>query len=198
MLGTILICGDSFAAEWPVTGTNLGWPLLLKDQYSIVNQANPGIGEYKILQQLINENLSAYSAVIVCHTSPNRVHIKKHPVHKDFYKNADLIYNDVVEHAAHHAKNLILQTAKNYFELVYDQGYYDDIYRLIQKEIVELTADIRCLHLTPLVDINNDLFTHYLNLQKMCSVAPGDTNHYSAEDNKKVFYAIKEWLGDYA
>jgi hypothetical protein len=202
MLGKILICGDSFAAEWPVTDNNIvnniGWPLLLKNQYSVVNQAKPGVGEYKILQQLINENLSDYAAVIVCHTSPNRVHIKKHPIHKDFYKDADLIYNDVVEHASHHSSNLILQTAKNYFELVYDQDYYNDIYRLIQKEIISLTADSCCLHLTPLFDSNNRLFTHCLNLEKMCSLAAGDTNHYNSDNNKKIFCAIKKWIDEHA
>ena len=48
----ILICGDSFAADWTIKYPGQGWPNMLSQQYEIVNLAQAGCSEYKILKQL--------------------------------------------------------------------------------------------------------------------------------------------------
>ena len=49
----ILICGDSFAADFRITDTNaLGWCNLLEEKYTVVNRAQAGVSEYKILKQI--------------------------------------------------------------------------------------------------------------------------------------------------
>ena len=80
----ILICGDSFAVNHVEFDKNsCGWSnLLANDNYDVINLAQAGVGEYKIFKQLTSVDLEKFDAVIVCHTSPNRVYIQQHPVHK--------------------------------------------------------------------------------------------------------------------
>ena len=67
----ILICGDSFAADWTIKTKTSGWVNFLKDT-DIIAQA--GVGEYKILKQLQSCNLELYNHIIVSHTSSYRIH----------------------------------------------------------------------------------------------------------------------------
>jgi len=46
----ILICGDSFAADWTVKYPGQGWPNMLAQQHEIVNLAQAGCSEYKIFK----------------------------------------------------------------------------------------------------------------------------------------------------
>ena len=62
----ILIAGDSFATVWP--DSQLGWPTLLAKKYSVVNLAQAGIGEYKILKQIQSQEINNFDLVIVSHT----------------------------------------------------------------------------------------------------------------------------------
>ena len=62
----ILICGDSFAADWTIKTKTSGWVNFLKDT-DIIAQA--GVGEYKILKQLQSCKLELYTHIIISHTS---------------------------------------------------------------------------------------------------------------------------------
>jgi len=139
MAKRILITGDSFGCEWP-GGEGIGWPLVLSETHAVNNLAQAGVGEYKILKQL--HDLSAhdsywvnnYDCVIVCHTSPSRIHTPKHPVHKQgLHKHCDLIYSDL--HDKVDWFNPGLKTAKNWFYHHYDDEYQKDLYQILREEI---------------------------------------------------------------
>ena len=114
----ILICGDSFAADWSIKyPERLGWCNWLSENHSVTNIAQAGAGEYKLLKQIQATDLNKFDAVIVSHASPNRLYCTAHPVHNNdvLHHNADLIYADIKDHAAtnadaHHSfpsKNLL-------------------------------------------------------------------------------------------
>ena len=99
MAKRILVAGDSFAAEWP---TGKGWVHKLAEDNAVNIVAQAGVGEYKILKQLHNVSatdpywVNNYDCVIVCHTSPSRIHTPQHPVHQEgLHKDCDLIYSDL-------------------------------------------------------------------------------------------------------
>ena len=100
----VLICGDSFAADWTVKYTGKGWPNLIAENYTVTNLAQAGCSEYKIYLQLASANLDQYDAIIVSHTSPNRLPVEVHPVHSNdpLHKNSDLIYTDLKGHIDTH------------------------------------------------------------------------------------------------
>ena len=90
----ILVAGDSFSAQW--ANCSDSWTSLLDNTYIVNNIAQPGVGEYKILKQLESVNIDNYDCVIVSHTSPSRIHIKDHPIHRfGFHKNCDLIISEL-------------------------------------------------------------------------------------------------------
>lgn len=192
----ILICGDSFSADYSIKDSSLqGWVNFLAKDYSITNLSDAGSSEYRILKKLESANLDDYQGIIICHTSPFRVYIKEHPVYKDdvLHKNCDLIYSDIEYHCSK-TKNRTLSAAKNYFEQIFDDEYYKDVYFLIQDKILELVKNHKCLHLTPLFDEQLYKFKHYINLHAEHNIEINSVNHYSAEDNKKIYYKIKTWI----
>ena len=65
--------------------------------YNVTNVSQAGVSEYKILKQVEDHLYSNdFDLVIVCHTSPYRVHTPEHPVHNSgLHKDCDLIYSDV-------------------------------------------------------------------------------------------------------
>lgn len=187
----ILICGDSFASYVPVEHT---WYNLLAKNHNVTIKAQAAVSEYKILKQVQQENLDCYDLVIVCHTSPNRVHIAKHPVHNsDFYSNADFLYNDVLHHFSEHPDNVILETAKNYFEQIFDEEYYKDIYFLMRDKIVKILEHKKSIHITTLFSENFNQ-GNTINLEKICKIAQGQPNHYNQKDHKKIFNLVSSWI----
>jgi hypothetical protein len=56
----LLICGDSFAADWTVKVKEKGWVNLLAQDYKVTNLAQAGCSEYKILKQLQSVNLDKF------------------------------------------------------------------------------------------------------------------------------------------
>lgn len=192
----ILICGDSFAVDQTAFDPmEIGWSSMLAKDFLITNSAQAGISEYKILKQLTEHNLDDYDIIIVSHTSPYRVHIKNHPLYQtnQRYKNADLIYNDVLAHYNNNPRDAILSVAKNYFENIFDQDYYHDIYFLLVNEIKKITHGRRCLHLLTMFDQGLDI-TPVLNLKQKFKFKQGTPNHYSNKDNIEIFNLIKNWI----
>ena len=96
----ILICGDSFAADWTAKYPVEGWPNLLAKNYTVTN-------------------LAQYDYIIVFHTSPNRLYTKVHPIHHQdiLHNNSDLLYSDIKEHSKNNPSLLpIVEYFENYFE----------------------------------------------------------------------------------
>lgn len=194
----ILIIGDSFACEWPNGLT--GWPAQLAQKHNVTNLAQAGVGEYKILRQLLNftkENTlwqQEYDCVIVGHTSPSRVHIPNHPVHKaGLHKDCDLILNDIESRNSWFNKSL--DTAKNWFKYHYDDQYQKDIYRLIRRDINKKLEQVVSLHMDNFGISNH--FAEEQNLLDFSMIWPnykGEINHYNNEGNQIVLAQIVDKL----
>ena len=196
MAKTILIAGDSFGCEWP---NGKGWPLKLAEHNAVNNVAEAGVGEYKILKQLHrvfdhNPNwTNNYSCVIVCHTSPSRVHTPKHPVHKQgLHKDCDLIFSDI--NSKFDWFNVSLRTAKNWFWYHYDDDYQKQTYSLIRQEINRLIT-------IPYLAVDNFSISNQfaceknrLDLTDIWPMYRGETNHYTEEGNQIVYQQIVDKL----
>jgi isopropylmalate/homocitrate/citramalate synthase len=149
----LLICGDSFAADWTVKYNDVGWPNMLANDYKITNLAQAGCGEYKIYKQLVSVNLDEYDAIIVSHTSPTRIYINSHPVHAHdlLHKNSDLIYADIVEHAkSNKSLKPIVDYFENYFDLEYAMFVHTLLCEKIENHLTTFYAlELRKFHFDP-------------------------------------------------
>jgi len=194
-LRKIGIFGDSFGVGLQ-SGPNIGWSRLLENHYSITNHCECGIGEYKILCQIKNADLSRFDAIIVTHTSPTRVHTRFNPVHQNstYHTNCDIIFSDI-----EHRKDAFSVMAHNYFKMVFDFDYYTDIHNLICKEIHQITQVLPTVHITHFDYNNLYTFDHKLiNFYSHWHAHPGDVNHYSQFGNQHVYenliYIIEQEL----
>ena len=183
----ILICGDSFSSNWFPKETNIGWVNLLENDFKIKNISQAGVSEYKIYLQLMSEDLSKYDKILVCHTSPYRIPIKTHPIHKNdkIHYNCDLIYSDV----NYHKKNKIMKIANNFYENIFYKEYFEFTHDLIINKILKLDKKI----------INITFFDYYdkkeiMNFSELFKKNKGDINHLNKKGNRKVYKIIKKIL----
>lgn len=180
----VLIAGDSFAADWSSVTANVGWVNLLEKDFQVTNIARAGISEYKIYKQLISQNLSRYDKVVVSHTSPYRIPIQDHPIHKEskLHWDCDLIYSDVVAHKG----NTVMNIAKDFYENVYYLEYFEFTHNLIVEKIFKLSSNI--IHIT--------FFDYYTdpNINNLFSIFKehkGKTNHLSKVGNRIAYSSVK-------
>lgn len=184
----LLICGDSFAADWSVKYQGIGWVNLLEQNYKVTNLAQAGCSEYKILKQLQSVNLSKYDLVLVSHTSPYRLYVDKHPVHsKDIlHKNSCLLYSDVLEHLPEHPE---LQPVAEYFDKYFDLEYAEHMHNLLLKEI-----DFKCgentLHVSHVKWDNLYQFDNFINFSNIFEKYRGSINHYTDQGNQIVYERV--------
>lgn len=173
----ILLCGDSFSADW---GMTMSWVDMIGKQHNITNVSQAGVSEYKILQQVKDHICSDPDVVIVCHTSPYRVHTLSHPVHHSgLHKDCDLLYSDI---EYHYNKNPTpeLASALGYFEHHFDPDYYDTIYSLLRAEIAQYVT-------VPLINVDFFPGNNGLDLSDLPKSHPGQPNHM-AESGHKIAY----------
>ena len=189
----ILICGDSFAADWTVKYNGIGWPNLLSKEYITTNLAQAGCSEYKIYQQLMSINLKRFDKIIISHTSPYRLYVKKHPVHygDKLHHNSDLIYTDLKEHSK---TNNNLLSILNYYENYFDLDYASFIHNLICEKIDNITKDFNVLHITNLNWNNLYIFPNMVFFENLFKKHRGLINHYTDEGNQIIFNKIKSYL----
>jgi hypothetical protein len=161
--------------------------------------AQAGVGEYKILKQLHNVSahdsywVNNYDCVIVCHTSPSRIHTPKHPVHKQgLHENCDLIYSDIANKFDWF--NPRLKTAKNWFYHHYDDEYQKDLYQITREEINRFIT-------IPYLAVDNfSISNHFagekntLDLTDIWPEHRGEINHYTPEGNQIVLKQIIDKL----
>tara|TARA_R110000868_G_scaffold25265_1_gene98594 strand:- start:1189 stop:1716 length:528 start_codon:yes stop_codon:yes gene_type:complete len=164
----LLLAGDSFAAKWP--GKFLGWSERLEGIHDVVNLAQAGCGEYKILKQLHSIDLTKFEAVIISHTSPYRIHTAYHPLHiKDtLHQAADFIYEDVKGR---------LPDVENFFTEYFDLEYAIFIHQLIKKEIDTLIS------VTGIRVIDTD----DLGLKKLFKTNRGNVQHLDETGNIEFY-----------
>jgi hypothetical protein len=182
----ILICGDSFAADWTLKYPNVcGWPNMLATKYDVTNIAECGISEYKIWQQLKSVDIDSFDICVISHTSPLRVHTRCHPVHsKDIlHKNADLMLNDISYHNSKLVNmfNNSLKTASNWFKYHYDLQYQQDIYELVRSEISKILKNIFVIKITNFEGIQNKF-----SYSKYLKTNPGIANHFDYTINQLI------------
>lgn len=181
----VLICGDSFSADWTVKYAGQGWPNQLAQVAAVTNLSQAGCGEYKIYLQLANADLDQYDWIVVSHTSPNRIYTTRHPVHHGdaLHHNSDLIYTDLEEHVKNRPDlKPILQFYREYFDL----DYAAFVHNLICERIDRMLAGRQVVHITNLpwdglYQFDNMLNFSLLNRQR------GQMNHYTARANSEVF-----------
>ena len=188
----LLIAGDSFAAYYP-QDTDQGWPRLLSKLYQVSNVAQAGVGEYKILKQITDVNVSEYDRLIIAHTSPYRVHTRTSIHDTDLHKDCDLLISDI--QARTFTLNPKIKSAQGYFKHHFDSEYYLDIYKLIRKEIYNVTKSIPTLHIDHFdAALKFATENHCLDLTSVWSEFKGKINHYTPEGNKIAFAKIQERL----
>lgn len=181
----LLICGDSFAVDWTKQYPNdTGWV----NQFESTNIAQAGVSEYKILQQLKSVELYQYDRIIVAHTSPYRVHVSNNPIHKHtaLHKDCDLIYSDLVNSDS---TDPIVDAGLKYYKHIFDMEYYEDIYELIQEEIIKLTDSRKTIHITFFKDVHADK-----NFYDVFQKHRGVMNHLTATGNQIISEYIKQWI----
>ena len=126
----ILICGDSFSANWYVKTKRYGWPNFLSGKHDVTNISQAGCSEYKIYLQVLNSQLSKFDKIIISHTSPYRIYVKKHPIHNGdiLHGSCDLIYEDLLNNLD---KNVKVKSIVDFFENYYDLEYAKYVHQLI-------------------------------------------------------------------
>jgi hypothetical protein len=194
MSKNVLICGDSFAADWSLKyPQRLGWPNLLAKDFNITNLAQAGCSEYRIWQQLKSVSLDQFDYIIVSHTSPYRLFVKHHPVHAGdvLHHSSDLIYNDIKDHAK---ANPQLDSLVDYFENYVDLDYLADIHYLICQEIDKLMVGYPVLHLTNMDWHKFYQFNPVISFEKFYSTDSTAMNHYSDSNNRIIYEQLREHL----
>ena len=174
----IFVFGDSFAAN------PKGWTKMLEGEIS--NFAENGIGEYKIYESA--QTFLNFDKAIICHSSPWRVHTRKHPVHKNNPKrfNNDFMLNDV----EYHSKiNKDMQVVYEYLRNYYDPVYQEDTYRLLVSELMRMPNTI---HLTFHDPDDTKQIQH--NFNHIYKTHPGDINHMSEAGNKIIVEEVKRLI----
>lgn len=193
----LLICGDSFAADWSIKYKDQkGWPNLLADKYSVTNLAQAAVSEYKILQQVKSVDLSKFDTIVVSHASPNRIHCQVHPVHADniLHKDSDLIYTDIIEHDDPDS-----QLAARFFERYFELDYYQYITELICKDMLNILGEYPHLNQIHLININKRSLYEFLpsyDINPIFRKYRGDINHLTDLGNQKMFEAVDNLIAE--
>jgi hypothetical protein len=190
----ILITGDSFAADWQVKyPKEKGWPNLVAEDHTVTNLAQAGCSEYKIYQQLNSVNLNDFDKILISHTSPYRVYIKRHPVHSNdpLHSNSDLIYTDLKEHAK---TDKSLAFIIDYFEKYFDLDHAIFVHNLICRQIDETTNNYDVTHLSNLDWSGLYQFPNMLNFEYLFKNRRGLMNHYDQLGNLEIYNKLKSVL----
>lgn len=189
----LLICGDSFAADWTVKYSGKGWPNMLAEHYSVTNLAQAGCSEFKIYKQLTSVDLDLFDSIIISHTSPYRIYVKEHPVHKDdpLHKNSDLIYTDISEHSKNNAE---LLSAIEYFEKYFDTDYAIYVHNLICQDIEKIVQGKNVIHMKHIRWDDLYQFKNLLDFRAVFSQHRGSMNHFDELGNILVFKELMEVL----
>jgi hypothetical protein len=184
----LLICGDSFSADYTVEYPDAqGWPNLLCNDHNVTNLSSAGSSEYRIWKNVQTQNLTEFDAVIISHTNPYRLYVKSHPIHaaSKLHKHSDFIFNDVENHH--------LDLVTQYFKTHYDLDYAVDIHQLIMLEIASLCSNVPCVHIKHM-DISHPSNIPIVDFSKIWAKNKGIINHYNDKGNTMVYKFIKNML----
>lgn len=157
---------------------------------NVTNLSQNGVGEYKIMLQSRMTDLTQFETVIVCHTSPWRVHTRFHPIHHNNQQRNenDFLLSDVEYHSRYDEEMLYV---KKYLEKYMDPRYQMDVYALI---VNELKAIPNSIHIT--FHDKQDTSIIENNYNSIWLENQGNTNHMNNEGNSAVAEHIKELLNE--
>lgn len=187
MKKTLLICGDSFSADWTKKYEGIGWVNMLENDFEITNISQAGVSEYKIYLQLKSQDLSKFDNILVSHTSAYRIPIQEHPIHKgdSLHDNCDIIFSDVEIHL----DNPIMKTAYDFYSEIFYPEYFSFTNNLIYKEIHNITPT--ALHITFFDSFySNDV----LKFEDVFLNNRGVINHLNDIGNKIVYEKVIQYL----
>ena len=187
MKKTILILGDSFAADWSSKSKSLGWVNKLSFGYDVTNLAQAGVSEYKIYLQLQSVNPNDYDYVIVSHTSAYRIPIQEHPIHKtdSLHSNCDIIYSDVEQHL----DNPIMKTAYDFYCEIFNPDYFVFVNELIFDKIYNTIPSAK--HITFFDSFYDDRVLKY---ESTFLSHKGNANHLNIVGNEFIYNEMKKIL----
>jgi hypothetical protein len=188
MKKNILICGDSFAADWTKKYDGVGWVNMLSNDFNVTNVAEAGVSEYKIYQQLIKQKIKNFDRVIISHTSAYRIPVETHPIHsKDIlHHNCDFIYSDIKEHENNVDVKCIVDLYEKYFHV----DYAIFVHNLILKEINELCPN--ALNIT----FFNSFNENSIQFEDVFLENRGNINHLNEVGNKIIYNKILKLLNE--
>ena len=193
MSNRVLICGDSFAADWTVKYKGHGWPNLLSQSFEVTNLARAGVCEYKIYNQLLSVDPSAFDVIIISHTSPFRLYVKEHPIHShdSLHGQCDLIYSDLKD-AVDTYKHV--QPIVDYFEHYFDLDYAKFVHGLICEKIENYCQTFlhKVIHLVTFKDQYE--FKNALSFVQLFETNRGRMNHFDDYGNQQVFETIAKTI----
>ena len=175
----ILICGDSFAADWTIKTKKSGWVNFLKDT-DIIAQA--GVGEYKILKQLQSCKLELYTHIIISHTSPYRIHTITNPLHinDSLHYACDFIYDDVKDR---------LPDVEKFFTDYFDLDYSIYVHTKICEDIDKLTKNYKTIHMNHVDWKGLYKFKDQMDFSKL-KKSVNNSNHYDEKNNMIVYNKV--------
>lgn len=175
----ICICGDSFSYD------SKGWPRLLNAK--ITNHSQNGVGEYKIYKQIFDLD-QTFDYIIVCHTSPWRLHTLHHPIHSNNPERPanDFMLNDL---AFYKSKSNEVEKIYNHIQSYTDWDYVKNIYDMLVEKTLLIKNTIHLTFHHP--DDTNMIPNNYYDVwQKF----PGNVNHLNMTGNEIVAKRIKKLL----
>jgi hypothetical protein len=182
-LPRVLIVGDSFAAKIQEYTQTRGWPELLADFFNVDNYAQAGCSEYRIWQQLVQVDLGKFDCVLVSHTSPYRVTIRQHPIHKNgLHQNCDAIYEDVKSHG--------VETLVDFFENYFDMDYAQHMHELIGQAIEKHLQSIPAIHMYHVEKNLPHQYQHIMDFSDLWKKHRGTVNHYSNDGNQIILAQV--------
>lgn len=191
LMGRLLIAGDSFASSQLSHGR--GWPDQLAKIYQVTNIARPGIGEYKILRSLLDQTVENFDHIIVCHTSPYRLHCESNPLYPvgHIYKHSDVIFADAESKAE---SSSAARRVVDYFKDIYDPEYQKFVHNHCCREIDQLTNGCSVIHLTFFGWYDFYRFPALLELVDIWQCHPGDICHLDIQGNNRVAKILLDLL----
>ena len=174
----ILVCGDSFSY-----GTK-GWVQHIKG--NVTNKSENGVGQYKILKQTVGHE--KFDKILICHTSPWRIHTSNHPLHKD---NKERPNNDFMLADLDHNQHVLPQISEIYSHIkkYTDWDYVQFVYELIVDKLLEIPNSVHITFHQP-VDTKKIANNYYDVWQKH----KGNINHLDQIGNEIIAKRIQTVL----
>jgi hypothetical protein len=184
----LLIVGDSFSVDWSKKYSDVcGWVNLLNNDFIITNLSEAGVSEYKIYNQLKSIDTTLFDKILISHTSPYRIPIEEHPIHKKdkLHYNCDLIFSDVEEHL----ENEIMKTAYDFYTQIFHKDYFIFVNNLIFNEIKRKYP--LSTHITFFDTFYDNGVFKFENIFKKYK---GNVNHLNQKGNQIIYTKIIEIL----